>query len=62
MSSYFGLPRKSTPEGSDALWLSVKILLSVTAQKAPIMNSAPWAKFTTPSVPKINVRPSAMSA
>jgi hypothetical protein len=35
---------------------------SVTAQKAPIMNSAPWAKFTTPSVPKISVRPSAISA
>jgi hypothetical protein len=36
--------------------------LSVTAQNAPIMNSAPWAKFTTPSVPKISVSPRAISA
>ena len=40
----------------------VRIFCSVTAQKAPIMNSAPWAKFTTPSVPKIRVSPRAISA
>jgi hypothetical protein len=35
---------------------------SVTAQKAPIMNNAPWAKLTTPSVPKMRVSPRAISA
>ena len=36
--------------------------LTLTATKAPSMNSAPWAKLTTPSVPNTSVSPSAISA
>ena len=41
---------------------SVSNWRKVTAQKAPSMNSAPWAKLMTPRVPKTRVRPRAISA
>jgi hypothetical protein len=33
-----------------------------TPRKAPTMKKAPWAKFTTVSMPKISDRPTASSA
>ena len=41
---------------------SVSSICTLTAQNPPIMNNAPWAKLTTPSVPKMSVSPRAISA
>ena len=57
-----GVPQAVVSVSESTTFCMVRISRKVTAVKAPSMKSAPWAKFTTPSVPKISVRPRAMSA